>query len=243
MSRTESAIRNVVVANRILANEGVVDAYGHVSLRHPDNPNRYLLSRSRSPEHVEPGDIMEFDLESNAVGGDKRPAYIERFIHGSIYARRPEVNAVVHSHADDVLPFSISLTTPMRPVIHTAGVIGRHIPVWDIRDKFGDTNLLVTNAEQGKDLAGRLELNNVVLMSGHGFATAGRSLHEAVRIAVYLAKNARIYLQALSMGKVRLLSDGEVEHTQVGDPDATAMRRAWEYWAKRAGCADMLDDV
>src|SRR3990170_8072473 len=107
MTRLERTLRDLVVANRILAREGVVDAYGHVSMRHPDNPERYLLSRSRSPELVEIGDIMEFDFEGRPVGGDKRPPYLERFIHGGIYSKRPEVNAVVHSHADDVLPFSV----------------------------------------------------------------------------------------------------------------------------------------
>lgn len=241
MTKLETAIRNLVIANRILANEGVVDAYGHVSLRHPDNPEHYLLSRSRSPGLVEAGDIMEFDFEGKTVGGDKRPSYLERFIHGGIYSRRPEINAVVHSHADDVLPFSVSLTTKMRPVVHTAGCMGAHIPVWDIRNKFGDTNLLVTNTEQGRDLAGTLAANNVVLMSAHGFAAAGRSLLEAVRISVYLPKNARVYMEALRLGEVRVLSPGEIEHKIVKNPEAPEMWRAWEYWAKRAGCGDMLE--
>jgi len=241
MTKLETAIRNLVIANRILANEGVVDAYGHVSIRHPDNPEHYLLSRSRSPGLVEAGDIMEFDFEGKTVGSDKRPPYLERFIHGGIYSRRPEINAVVHSHADDVLPFSVSLTTKMRPVVHTAGCMGAHIPVWDIRDKFGDTNLLVTNTEQGRDLADTLAANNVVLMSAHGFAAAGRSLLEAVRISVYLPKNARVYMEALRLGEVRVLSAGEIEHKIVKNPDAPEMWRAWEYWAKRAGCGDMLE--
>ena len=241
MTKLETAIRNLVIANRILANEGVVDAYGHVSIRHPDNPEHYLLSRSRSPGLVDAGDIMEFDFEGRTVGGDKRPPYLERFIHGGIYSRRPEINAVIHSHADDVLPFSISLTIKMRPVVHTAGCMGAHIPVWDIRDKFGDTNLLVTNTEQGRDLARTLAANNVVLMSAHGFAAAGRSLLEAVRISVYLPKNARVYMEALRLGEVRVLSPGEIEHKMVKNPDAPEMWRAWEFWAKRAGCGDLLE--
>ena len=239
----ERAVRNVVIANRILASEGVVDAYGHVSVRHPGNPNRYFLSRSRSPELVERGDIMEFDLESRAVS-DKRQPYLERFIHGSIYAARPEVNAVVHSHADDVLPFGVARKTPLRCVVHTAGCMGYHVPVWDIRDRFGDTNLLVTNAEQGRDLAASLAGNNTVLMAAHGFAAAGRSLAEVVRIAVYLPKNARTYMDALKLsaspGDVRLLSEGEVKRKMVDNPEAPEIMRAWEYWAKRAGCAELL---
>jgi ribulose-5-phosphate 4-epimerase/fuculose-1-phosphate aldolase len=240
MDKLKNAIRDLVVANRILANEGVVDAYGHVSLRHPERPDRYLLSRSRSPELVEAADIMEFDLDGNVMGGDKRQPYLERFIHGSIFASRPEVNAVVHSHADDVLPFSVSKTTPMRCVVHTAGCMGYHVPVWDIAEKFGDTNLLVTNVAQGKDLATTLATNNTVLMAGHGFAAAGRSLAEVVRIGVYLPKNARVYLEALRLGEVRVLTPGEVKLKMVDNPDAPEIRRAWEYWAKRAGCAEML---
>ena len=241
MSKLDSAIRNLVIANRILANEEVVDAYGHVSVRHPDHPEHYLLSRSRSPELVDAGDIMEFSFDGKPVGGDKRPPYLERFIHGCIYAKRPEINAVIHSHAEEVLPFSVSLTTRMRPVVHTAGCMGAHVPLWDIRDKFGDTNLLVTNTEQGRELAAALGPNSVVLMAGHGFAAAGRSLLEVVRIAVYLPKNARVYMDALRLGEVRVLSPGEIEHKIVKDPEAPENWRAWEYWAKRAGCADMLE--
>src|SRR3954471_12840631 len=120
MNAVERAVRNLVIANRILANEGVVDAYGHVSVRHPENPNRYFLSRSRSPELVDASDIIEFDLDSRPVS-DKRQPYLERFIHGAIFASRPEVNAVVHSHADSVLPFGVSPEVPMRCVVHTAG--------------------------------------------------------------------------------------------------------------------------
>lgn len=241
MSKLDSALRNLVIANRILANEGVVDAYGHVSVRHPDNPERYLLSRSLSPELVEAEDIMEFTLDGKAVVGDKRQPYLERFIHGSIYAKRPEIQAVVHSHADDVLPFSVSLTTRMRPVCHTAGCMGHNVPLWDIRHKFGDTNLLVTNTDQGKDLADALENNSVVLMAGHGFAAAGRSLIEAVRIAVYVPKNARVYMEALRLGEVRFLSPGEIEHKIIKNPLAPENWRAWEYWAKRAGCEHLLE--
>jgi HCOMODA/2-hydroxy-3-carboxy-muconic semialdehyde decarboxylase len=148
VTELERAARDVVIANRILANEGVVDAYGHVSVRHPGDPTRFLLSRSLAPALVERSDVIEFDLEGKAVGGDARPPYLERFIHGAIYEARPEVQAVVHAHAEAVLPFTIS-TTPLRPVVHMASFIGARIPVWDIRDSFGDTNLLVVNMAQG----------------------------------------------------------------------------------------------
>ena len=235
----EKAFRDVVIANRILAHEGVVDAYGHVSVRHPLDPTRYLLSRSRAPELVERGDIVEFDLGGKAVGGDTRAPYLERFIHGAIYEARAEVQAVVHAHAEAVLPFTVS-TTPLRPVMHMASFIGAHIPVWDIRDNFGDTNLLVVNMAQGRDLARGLGAARVALMRGHGFVAAGRSLPEAIRIGVYMPVNARVLLEAMRLGEVKALSRGEIEAHASMKPDDPAMWRAWEYWAVRAGCGDLL---
>ena len=235
------AKRNLVIANRILANEGVVDAYGHVSMRHPHRRDRYLLSRSRSPELVEVGDIIEFELDGTPIN-DKRPPYLERYIHGAIYASRPDIQGVVHSHADEVLPFGIS-TTKLRPVVHTAGCLGHRIPVWDIAEKFGDTRLLVTNMEQGRDLAATLGPDRVVLMRGHGFAAAGPSLAEVVRISVYMPRNAQTLMSALRLGEVKSLSAGEIEHHMVSKPDAPEWWRAWEYWAKRAKCEDLLADA
>jgi len=239
MTELERAMLNVVIGNRILANERVVDAYGHVSVRHPLDPTRYLLSRSRAPELVERGDIIEFDLEGKPVNGDARPPYLERFIHGAIYEARPEVQAVVHAHAEAVLPFTIS-ATPLRPVVHMASFIGARIPMWDVRDNFGDTNLLVVNMAQGRDLARGLGGERVALMRGHGFVAAGRSLPEAIRIGVYMPVNARVLLDALRLGEVKALSRGEIEAHASMKPDDPAMWRAWEYWAVRAGCGDLL---
>src|SRR5438093_507301 len=235
----ENAMREVVIANRILANERVVDAYGHVSVRHPRDSGRYLLSRSRAPELVELGDVIEFDLAGNAVAGDTRPPYLERFIHGAIYEARPDIQAVVHAHAEAVLPFTIS-PTPLRPVVHMASFIGRHLPVWDIRDRFGATNLLVVNMAQGRDLARTLGAERVVLMRGHGFSAAGRSLPEVIRMAVYMPVNARVLLDALRLGEGEALSLGEIEAHSSMRPDDPSMRRSWEYWAARAGCAELL---
>ncbi|MEO7405178.1 MAG: class II aldolase/adducin family protein [Burkholderiales bacterium] len=240
MNKLEQFRRDIVIANRILAHEGVVDAYGHVSARHPDNPNRYVLSRSRSPELVTEADLMEFDLEGNVIGADDRPPYLERFIHGAIYEARPDVMAVVHSHAEEVLPWTI-VSKKLRPVVHTASCLGGTIPNWDIRDKFGDTyHLLVVNCAQGRDLAKKLDVNNVVLMRGHGFAAAARSIKEVVRMAVYMPKNAKTYAEALKLGEVTPMSDGELAIKGNADPDAPEWWRAWEYWARRAGCADLL---
>ena len=239
----ELAIRNLVIANRILAHENVVDAYGHVSVRHPLNPQHYLLARSRSPEQVEVGDIIEYTLDGVAID-DNRPPYLERFIHGGIYEARADINAVVHAHSEDVLPFTIS-TTKLKPVIHDGAFIGAEVPVWDIADKFGNaTNLLVTNMAQGRDLARRLAGNSMVLMRGHGFAAAAPSLFEVVRLAVYAPKNAHVFQDALRLGgEVKPLSEGEIA-TRLGEPslkpDAPAAKRAWEYWARRAGVADLL---
>jgi ribulose-5-phosphate 4-epimerase/fuculose-1-phosphate aldolase len=238
----EMAIRELVVANRVLANEDVIDAYGHVSMRHPHDPNRLLLSWSKSPEMVEIDDIMEFYLDGSVVGSDQRPPYRERFIHCGIYAARPDVQAVVHAHAEDVLPFGIT-DVPLRPVIHSGSFIGNHVPVWDIADKFGaDTNLLVQNAEQGADLARCLADNNVALMRGHGFTAVGGSLIDVVRVSVYLPRNARVQLAAMRMGQPHYLSPGEINARSGGSygPRTDVTMRAWTYWATRAGCADLL---
>ena len=232
---------DLVVANRILAREDVVDAYGHVSLRHPEDPKRFFLARSLAPERVEPGDIMEFDLEGHALGGDRRQPYLERFIHAAVYEARPDVMSVVHAHAEDVLPFGITAAA-LKPVIHSGSFIGAHVPVWDIRDRFGDTNLLVTNMAQGRDLALSLDKNNVALMRGHGFVAAARSLIEVVRMSVYLPRNARVQLAAARLGgEVKALSRGEIEARNAGyKPYSPETWRAWEYWATRAGCAHLL---
>jgi ribulose-5-phosphate 4-epimerase/fuculose-1-phosphate aldolase len=240
MTDLDRTLADLVIANRILAHENVVDAYGHVSVRHPQNPKHYLLARSLSPEMVESGDIMEFDLEGKAVAGDARQPYLERFIHGAVYEARPEIVAVVHAHAEDVLPFGIT-TAPLRPVIHSGSFMGEQVPVWDIRDKFGDTNLLVTNMAQGRDLASRLGGNNVALMRGHGFAAAARSLIEVVRMSVYVPRNARVQMAAMQLGAVTPLSRGEIDARNAGyKPQSPETWRAWEYWAVRAGCRDLL---
>src|SRR5580693_1063630 len=149
MSNVDTVIKDLVIANRILAKEDVVDAYGHVSIRNPDNPKHFFISRSRAPELIERDDIVELDLGGEPVRDEKRALYLERFIHAAIFEKRPDVMAVVHAHAEDILPFSIASATKLRPVIHAGSFIGTEVPVWDIADSFGDTNLLVTNIEQG----------------------------------------------------------------------------------------------
>jgi ribulose-5-phosphate 4-epimerase/fuculose-1-phosphate aldolase len=243
-SNLEDAIRQLVVANRILANEDVIDAYGHVSIRHPLHPERYLLSWSRSPEFVGLEDIVEFTLDGQPAQDDRRPPYRERFIHGAIYEARPEVVAVVHAHAEDTLPFGIT-DVPLKPVIHSGSFIGARVPVWDIADRFGaDTNLLVSNMAQGRDLAQCLGADNVALMRGHGFAAAARSLIDAVRLSVYLPRNARVQMAAMRMGEVKYLAPGEIAARAAAggyyNPNSPESWRAWEYWARRAGCGELL---
>ena len=242
MDDLQRAIGDLVIANRILAKEEVVDAYGHVSIRHPQKPDLYLLSRSLSPEFVTRSDIIEFKLDGTPVNDD-RPPYLERFIHGAIYEARPDVNAVIHSHAEDVLPFSISKTTPLCCVAHVASDMGAHVPVWDIADQFGDeTNLLVINMAQGRDMARRLGKNSVVLMRGHGFSAGADGLLKLVRMSVYLPRNCRILLSAMRLGEFKAMSEGEIRtrnRFRAGSPE---MQRGWEFWARRAGCGDMLAD-
>jgi ribulose-5-phosphate 4-epimerase/fuculose-1-phosphate aldolase len=243
MNKPASVIRDLVIANRILAKEDVVDAYGHVSIRNPDDPNRFFLARSIAPELVERGDIVELGLDGQPVRDETRPLYLERFIHAAVYEARPDVQAVVHAHAEDILPFGIAQATPLRPVIHSGSFIGATVPVWDIADRFGDTNLLVTNMEQGRDLARCLGEHNVALMRGHGFASAGRSLIEVVRMSVYLPRNARAQLRAHQLGgEINYLSEGEIDARNRGySPYSPETWRAWEYWANKAGCWHMLN--
>jgi HCOMODA/2-hydroxy-3-carboxy-muconic semialdehyde decarboxylase len=233
MKVRDTVIQDLVMANHILANENIVDAYGHVSIRHPDDPQRFLLSCSRSPEFVEADDILEFGLDGEPiVPGGKKP-YLERFIHAGVYAARPDVNAVIHSHAADVLPFTIS-SRPLQPMLNTASGIGENVPVWDIRDNFGDTNILVESIEQAGDLARTLASNSVTLMRGHGFTAVGRTLVEVVKLAIYLPLNARVMQAAVALGgEIKPLSAGEIAIRHKTPIDSPAYTRAWEYWTNR----------
>ena len=238
MDKFTNMMREVVVANRILAREEVVDAYGHVSIRNPENPERYLMSRSRSPELVTLGDIMEFTLDGEAISDDRTP-YAERHIHGAIYEARPEVNSVVHNHSHAVIPFGVT-PVPLKPVAHVGASIGKELPVWDIRRNFGDTNLLVVNMEQGRDLAKGLGDNNVVLMRGHGCAVTGTSVQGAVMTSIYLQVNAQLLQDTLNMSEeIEYLSDGEIDLCADIFLSDFSVKRAWEYFQRRAG-ADSL---
>jgi ribulose-5-phosphate 4-epimerase/fuculose-1-phosphate aldolase len=226
--------RRLVAANRILANEGVVDAFGHISVRDPRNPQHFVLSRSRSPALVELADLMEFAADGAPVDARGRTAYGERMIHAAVYEARPDVMSVVHHHAYGVLPFTIT-NEPLRPVIHTASLIGAEIPVWDARTKFGDTDMLVRTLEQGRDLAATLGLHTCALMRGHGAVVVGTSIQSAVLTAVYMLVNANVLLNALPLGKPNGLSPGEIERSSATQLSPLALDRAWEYFCQRAG--------
>ena len=232
-SRNE--FEQLVVANRILAHEEVVDAFGHVSLRHPENPHHYIMSRSRAPELVDLEDLMEFELDGKIIDEQGRTPYGERFIHGAVMEARPEINAVVHNHAQEVLPFSLT-DIPLKPMIHTASVIGEHIPLWDIRDQFGEnTDMLVRNMEQGRDLSAALENNTCLIMRGHGAVIVGKTLKEAVVTSIYLKINAKIQTSAMAMGNPIPLSPGEIKNTKKVQLSPLGLDRMWEAFCLRAG--------
>jgi len=237
MTILADTIEHLVTANRILAREEVVDGFGHVSVRHPSDPERFLLSRSRSPELVETADILEYTLDGACIDdkGGMRP-YAERFIHGAIYKARPDVRSVVHHHAYPVVTFTAS-KVPIRPLMHTTAVIGHEIPLWDIRDKFGpNTNMLVTNMDQGGDLAKKLGNNRMVMMRGHGATAAGATIEDSVISSIYLQIAARQQMEALQLGgEITYLSKGEIDGQISSEVIAIAFPRIWEYFSRRAG--------
>jgi HCOMODA/2-hydroxy-3-carboxy-muconic semialdehyde decarboxylase len=235
-----AALRHeLAVANRILAHEGVIDAFGHISLRHPDDAGRYLLSRSRSPELVEPGDILEFDLDSRPVCPPTADLYAERVIHGEIYKARPDVAAVCHHHAADVMPFCVS-GDPLLPVFHLGASMGAHAPYWDSRDEFGDTNLLVVRPEEGASLARALGGHAMVLMRHHGATVVGPSLRELVFCSIYSCHNARYLSESKRHGQVSPLTPGEIAMAQAIYQIPAAQSRAWEYWTARLARAGLM---
>jgi HCOMODA/2-hydroxy-3-carboxy-muconic semialdehyde decarboxylase len=233
MNLRREALEELVTANRILAREGVVDSFGHVSIRHPAMPDRFVMSRARAPECIEVDDLMEFRLDGTPLDAGDRKGYSERFIHGGIYQARADVQAVVHHHSPSVIPFSVT-PTPLRPILHMCASMGTEIPTWDSRTRFGDTNLLVTNMEMARDLAGALGTRPVALMRGHGAVVAGESLRHVVFNAVYLELNADLQMKAHPLGEITFLSDGEVREILRTRASFT-YERAWERWCRRAG--------
>ena len=224
-------VDDLVLANRILASEGVLDAFGHVSVRHPAVADRFLISRTRAPELVEAGDLQLLDLNGARVSGNEERSYEEVAIHAGVYRSRGDVGAVVHSHAPSVIPFGVT-GVPLRPIYHMGSVMGHDVPVWDIAKLFGDTDLLVRDAAQADSLAAALGQWTTVLMRGHGCVVTGTDLRAAVFTAVYLERNATLLAAALRLGEVRSLSAGETQRA-AEMLRGRAGERAWEYWVRR----------
>ena len=217
-----------MVANHILANEGVVDGYGHVSVRNPADPNRYFLARAGAPALVTAADITEYDLDSKSVTNASATGYTERFIHGEIYKARPDVMAVVHCHCLDVIPFAAT-SVPLRPMYHMGYFIGEGVPVFDIRKAAGITDMLIGTPELGRALAQALGNKSAALMRGHGAAVVAASVHLVVAKAYYLNVNARLQLQAMQLGggKVTYLDPEEARKA------AQTYERSWDFWKSR----------
>lgn len=227
-------IGELVTANRILFDHGVVDAFGHVSVRHDKAPDRFVLSRNMAPALVTADDILEFDLDANPIGAEGRAVYLERFIHAEIYRARPDVQAVVHSHSASVVPFGIVADAPLRPVWHMSAFLGVQTPVFEIRDIAGNSSdLLIRNSALGAALAQALGDESVVLMRGHGATIVGPDLRQAVFRAVYTELNARIQIDAMRLGTVDFLTAREAQAAAAAN--AGQVNRAWDLWARKIG--------
>jgi ribulose-5-phosphate 4-epimerase/fuculose-1-phosphate aldolase len=224
-------IEDIMVGSRILADFGVLDGFGHVSARHPTNPNHFLMSRSLAPALVTADDIMEFDLDGNAVDARGRQLFLERFIHSEIYKARPDVMSVVHSHSPGVIPFSVS-QVPLRPMYHNPSFLAAGVPVWDIRKDFGETDMLVRDPALGKSLAQTLGDKPVVLMRGHGDVAVGPSVKMAVFRAYYTDVNAKLQSQALALGgDINYLTPGE--GAKADQVNFVVIDRIWNLWKMR----------
>jgi ribulose-5-phosphate 4-epimerase/fuculose-1-phosphate aldolase len=228
----QTVIDELVIGNHILYDQAVFDCYGHLSARHPSDPTKFLLSWAIAPGIVQAGDVLTYDLQGNPHNGSGQEQYSERFIHSEIYAARPDVMGVVHSHSSAIIPFTI-VDEPLRPVWHVSSFLDTNIPTFDPRPLVGDTDLLVRTPELGRALAQDLGDGVAVLMRGHGSAVVGRNVREAVYRAVYTEVNARIQSEAMRFGKpINFLSAGESALMNKWlNPD---VRRPWELWRDEA---------
>jgi HCOMODA/2-hydroxy-3-carboxy-muconic semialdehyde decarboxylase len=233
------ARQELAIANRVLANEGVLDAFGHISLRHPTNPDRYLISRYGAAELMQPADILELTLDSKPVTPTSARLFSELVIHGAIYQARPDVNSVCHHHAVAVLPYCIT-GVELVPVMHLGASLGGKVPFWDSRDEFGDTPLVVTTPEEGASLARALGKHWMVLLRRHGATLAGRSLRECVFRSVYTCRNAELQSRSMAMGSISTLSPGEAELCSQHSLTPRTLSRTWEYWSHRLAKVEAL---
>jgi ribulose-5-phosphate 4-epimerase/fuculose-1-phosphate aldolase len=229
---TAAAIEDLVAASRILAMYEVLDAFGHVSIRHPEHPNRYLISRSLAPELLTAADLMEFDLDSNSVRPDDRKPFTERFIHGQIYKSRPDVMAVVHSHSPSVVPFG-AVGQGLRPIYHMSGFLHSGTPIFDIRDTAGHTDMLVRDNYLAVALTKTLGARSVALMRGHGNVVVAPDVRLVVYRAIYSEMNARLQLQAKILGgTTTFLSTEEAQLAEKAN--IAAIDRPWQLWKAKA---------
>jgi ribulose-5-phosphate 4-epimerase/fuculose-1-phosphate aldolase len=242
----DAVISDLVAANRILYRQGVVDGFGHVSVRHPANSERYLMSASLAPGRVTKDDIMEFDLESRPIDQRDRSIYSERFIHSEIYKARPDVHAILHSHSPTVIPFGAT-TVPLKPIVNTAGFLSPEVPVFEMRRAAGSRSLLVTDAKIGKALAAALGNRTVALMRGHGNVVVGPNIRRMVSRAIYTEVNARLQLQALALapgGPIVYLDEIEAQAGEANRDKSErghSTDRTWQMWVEEAmgpGSAD-----
>jgi len=225
-------VDRLVLANRILYHQGVVDAFGHVSARHDRSPDHFLLARNMAPGLVRRQDVLVFDLDGTPLDAGARRIYLERFIHGEIYRARPDVQAIVHSHSPSVIPFAAT-RQPLKPIFHMSGFLGEGAALFEIRDIAGDTDMLISNATLGVALAKSLGQRSLVLMRGHGSTAVGSSLEQAVYRAVYAEVNARLQLQAVTLGEVTYLNAREAANAAATND--TQLARVWELWTQNAG--------
>jgi HCOMODA/2-hydroxy-3-carboxy-muconic semialdehyde decarboxylase len=233
MPNLDVMLEELVTANRILAREGVVDSFGHVTMRHPDHADRFIMSRARAPECIEASDFITFALDGTPLDAGDRKPYLERFIHGAVYEARPDVMSVVHNHSPSVIPFGVT-GCKLRPLLHVCAAMGHNVGIWDSQDKFGDTDLLVSDMAMGRDLAKFLGPGRTALMRGHGAVVAAETLRRAVFTAIYVEVGARLQMQAMAMGEVKYLTDGEID-TILARSGPYSFNRAWENWCGRAG--------
>jgi ribulose-5-phosphate 4-epimerase/fuculose-1-phosphate aldolase len=228
-SNLEQVVNELVAANRILYRQGVVDAFGHVSTRHPQIPNAFLIASSKAPALVSAEHIVELDLDGQPIRGSAQPLYLERFIHGEIYRARPDVGAIVHSHSPSVLPFSVVPSASLRPICHMSGFLSSGAPVFEIRKITGEgSDLLISTPQLGQSLAATLGTRTVVLMRGHGSTVVGRSLREAVFQAIYTEINARLQREAMGLGTPVFLTEQEAAACVA--TVSASMDRAWHLW-------------
>jgi len=231
MTSSTDAIRtSVATANRILAREGVLDAFGHVSVRDPHHPGRFFLARSLAPERVTPDDVLEFDLNSQLVEPSAAALYSERVIHGTIFRARPDVNAICHHHAPSLLPFCLT-DMKLSVITQLGATMGKHVPIWDQRQEFGATSHLVVTEPEATSLARCLGADSIVLMKRHGATVVGRDLRELVFRSIYSCRDAELQLRARSYGAVDVFTEAEIE-LAAQYPEAT-LTRAWDYWVSR----------